>query len=124
MNFKPVRNVCLSLRQGDLPSTNLFRYGIETLLSYLNNRLQGLLISYLPVQDLLPLKSPPLPPPEERYKIIGYADNVKPAVTTMEEFKLVDKAMAAEILRIRSVSSSLLLGGGELLSKLTFPVPT
>ena len=38
--------------------------------------------------------SPPLMPFEERYKVIGYADDVKPAITSMEEFLLVDKAMA------------------------------
>ena len=31
---------------------------------------------------------------EERYKLIGYADNVKPAITTMHEFILVDRAMS------------------------------
>ena len=91
---KAVRNVRLSLRQGDLPSMNLFGYGIDPLLSYLNKRLKGILISSLPVHGPLPFMSPPLLPLEERYKVIGYADDVKPAVTTMEEFKMVDKAMA------------------------------
>lgn len=33
-------------------------------------------------------------PVEERYTVIGYADDVKPAITCMEEFGLVDTAMA------------------------------
>ena len=37
---------------------------------------------------------PTLLPHEERYKVIGYADDVKPVITTMEEFLVVDKAMA------------------------------
>ena len=36
----------------------------------------------------------PLQPREERYKVIGYADDVKPAITSMDEFSLVDRAMA------------------------------
>ena len=36
---------------------------------------------------------PPIPPIEERYKVIGYADDVKPAITEMHEFSLVDQAM-------------------------------
>ena len=31
---------------------------------------------------------------EERYKNFGYADDVKPAITNMQEFSLVDKAMS------------------------------
>ena len=31
---------------------------------------------------------------ELRYKVIGYADDSKPAITTMEEFTLVDKALS------------------------------
>ena len=38
--------------------------------------------------------APPLSPVEERYKVMGYADDVKPSVTSMEEFLLVDRAMA------------------------------
>ena len=57
-------------------------------------RLCGILISTTPVQGSTPFLSPPLPPYEERYKVIGYADDVKPAISTMEEFLLVDKAMA------------------------------
>ena len=33
-------------------------------------------------------------PQELRYKVIAYTDDVKPAITSMEEFVLVDKAMA------------------------------
>ena len=51
-------------------------------------------IASLPVQGPLLLRSQPLPDIEERYKVIGYADDVKPAVTSMAEFKLVDSAMA------------------------------
>ena len=91
---KTVSNIRGSLRQGDLPSMHLFSYGIDPLLNYLEKRLQGIVIASTPVQGPLPFLSPPLRPFEERYKVIGYADDVKPAITTMEEFMLVDKAMA------------------------------
>ena len=91
---KTIRNLRGSLRQGDLPSMHLFSYGIDPLLIYLEKRLQGILICSTPVQGPVKFLSPPLRPYEERYKVIGYADDVKPAITTMEEFMLVDKAMA------------------------------
>ena len=91
---KTVKNIRGSLRQGDLPSMHLFSYGIDPLLLYLDKRLRGILISSTPVQGPLPFLSPPLHPHEERYRVIGYADDVKPAITTIEEFMLVDKAMA------------------------------
>ena len=37
---------------------------------------------------------PPPPPIELRYKVIVYADDSKPAISTMEEFILVDKSLA------------------------------
>ena len=91
---KAVKNVRLSLKQGDLPSMHLFSYGIDPLLVYLNNRLRGILISSLPVLGPVLPGSPPLQPVEERYKVIGYADDLKPAITSMDEFILVDRAMA------------------------------
>ena len=73
---------------------HLFSYGIDPLLLYLDKRLRGIVISSTPVQGPFPFLSPPLHPHEERYRVIGYADDVKPAITTMEEFMLVDNAMA------------------------------
>ena len=90
---KTVSNIRGSLRQGDLPSMHLFSYGIDPLLNYLEKRLHGIVIASTPVQGPVPFLSPPLLPFQERYKVIGYADDVKPAITTMEEFMLVDKAM-------------------------------
>jgi hypothetical protein len=55
--------------------------------------LQGITICSLPVQGPVLHSQPPLSPVEERYKVIGYADDVKPAITSMAEFCLIDKAM-------------------------------
>ena len=89
---RPFTNNRLSLRQGDLPSMFWFAYAIDPLLIYLEKRLTELLIYKLPVSGTVLWKEPPLPPQEERYKVIYYADDVKPGVTSMEEFRLVDKA--------------------------------
>ena len=88
-------NLRWSLRQGDLPSMHWFAYGIDPLIDFLNNRLQGIVIHSLPLHGPCPAGAlSPLPPLEERYKVIGYADDLKPAVTSMEEFLLVDQASA------------------------------
>ena len=83
-----VKNIRLSLRQGDLPSMHFFSYGIDPLLCLLEKQLQGILISSLPVIGPVLLGQQPLPPIEERYKIIGYADDVKPAITNMAEVQV------------------------------------
>ena len=46
---KTVKNIRISLRQGDLPSMHFFSYGIDPLLTYLDRRLRGILIAALPV---------------------------------------------------------------------------
>ena len=91
---KTFPNIRGSLRQGDVPSMFWFSTGIDPLLVYLERRLNG-----IPIISL-PLAGPPveaagaryLPPHEERYKIVAYADDVKPSITCMEEFLLVDRA--------------------------------
>ena len=71
-----------------------FTFGIDPVITYLENRLAGILIHSLRVQGPLPSpRLPPIPPQELRYKVIAYCDDVKPAITTMQQFILVDKAM-------------------------------
>ena len=36
--------------------------------------------------------SPPLPPVQETFKLLGFVDDLKPSITSMQEFILVDKA--------------------------------
>ena len=81
-----------SMRQGDLPSVYWFSYGIDPLLIYLDKRLQGILLYSTPTFGPALPCTPPPPPLEERYRLIAYVDDVKPAITTMNEFILVDKA--------------------------------
>ena len=89
-----VKNVRLTLRQGDIPSMELFCFGIDPLIHRLERVLQGILIAAAPVQGLVLPGMPPLPRLEQRYKLIGYADNNKPAITSKEEFKIVDNSLA------------------------------
>ena len=82
-----------SLRQGGVGSMEWFCFGIDPLLRYLERRLQGIVISSLPVLGPSHLGCPvPLPPLEERYKVIAYCDDVKPSVSSMSEFITIDTA--------------------------------
>ena len=56
-----VENVRLTLRQGDVPSMELFCFGIDPLLHRLDRLLQGILIASVPVQGPPLLGMPPLP---------------------------------------------------------------
>ena len=90
---KAFTNYRLSLRQGDVPSMDWFAYGIDPLINYLDKRLKGILIHSLPIHGPSPSGAAwPLSPVEERYKVVGYADDLKPAVTSMQDFSLVDTA--------------------------------
>ena len=91
---RAINNIRLSIRQGDKASMEWFTYGIDPIINYLEKRLEGILIHSTPVHGPLPsMTSPPLPPSELRYKLIAYCDDVKPAITSMAEFLLVDRAM-------------------------------
>ena len=79
-----------SLRQGDLPSMILFAIGIDPHLIRLTNRLTGILLYSTPTLGPVLPNQPPLPDTEERYKVTGYADDCKPAITSMAEFILVE----------------------------------
>ena len=89
-----VENVRLTLRQGDVPSMELFCFGIDPLIHRLDRILQGILIASVPVQGPQLKGQPRIPNLEQRYKLIGYADDNKPAITTMEEFLTVDHSLA------------------------------
>ena len=89
-----VENVRLTLRQGDVPSMELFCFGIDPLLHRLERLLQGILIAEVPVHGPPLQGMPPLPNLEQRYKLIGYADDNKPAITSIEEFRTVDHSLA------------------------------
>ena len=72
---------------------HIFCYGIDPLIVYLEKQLKGILIASLPVSGPVTQSDPPLKPIEERYKVIGYADDVKPAISNINQFSVVDKGM-------------------------------
>ena len=125
---KCVRNTRQSIRQGDKFAMELFSFGMDPILGYLERRLQGILVHSIPVQgpvllprpSLAPRPAPPppipglpaLPPPppvscpprqvhrhqvlpslETRYVLYAYCDDLKPAITNLWEFILVERVM-------------------------------
>ena len=91
---KSFKNLRLSIRQGDRPSSILFNFGIDPHLTWLDRRLKGIPIYKQPAQGpLLQGQIRQLQPlqVQETYKVIGYVDDVKPSITSMNEFILVDK---------------------------------
>ena len=91
---KPINNIRGTLSQGCPSSMNWFTIGIDPLLIYLEQRLQGILIHSLPTAGPKLRNGCKPAPVEERYKVYGLADDVKPAVSSMAEFSLVDEAAA------------------------------
>ena len=71
-----------------------FAFGIDPLIHHLEKRLSGILIHSLSVSGPVGehASSNVLPAIEERYKVVSYADDLKPAITTIEEFNTVDIA--------------------------------
>ena len=73
---------------------HLFSFGINPLLSWLKKRLKGIIIATLPVSGLVLSGHPNLNPQEERYKVFGYADDIKPAITSIQEFYTVERGIS------------------------------
>ena len=79
-----------SLRQGGCASMEWFCFGIDPLIRYLEKRLQGIVISSIPVLGpVLQGETMPIAPLEERFKLIAYCDDVKPSITLTS---IADKA--------------------------------
>ena len=127
-------NLRWSMRQGNLQSAIWFSYGIDPLLSYLDKRLMGIPIYSTPTLGPVLPTSPPLPDTQETFRLIAYVDDVKPAITSMQEFLLVDnasllfeKASGCELHRdplSGKVSFSLLAVGVVPSNRKTSPYPT
>ena len=88
---KGVKNIRGTLAQGCPSSMNWFGYAIDPLLEYLAKRLQGIPIISLPVSGPQELGKPRPEPLTEKYKVFGLADDVKPSVSSMSEFAIVDR---------------------------------
>ena len=80
-----------SIRQGDRPSSLLFCHGIDPHLLWLESRLEGIPIYSCPVSGPV-LQDQQFPAKAiESFKVIGYIDDVKPAVTSLKELTLIDE---------------------------------
>ena len=70
-----------------------FGFGVDSLLRFIERRLKGILLTSIPVLGpSLQGDRAPLPPLEERFKLMAYCDDVKPTVSCMSEFFTIDKA--------------------------------
>ena len=68
---------------------------MDPFITYLHRWLKGITIYSLPTLGPQPeTANERLPPMTESYKIISYADDLKPTVTSFEELMLVDRASA------------------------------
>ena len=84
----PIFDTRGALRQGGRGSMEWFAYGIDPLLDFLDRNLDGITVVSLP--DLGPaaeLCPHPLPELEEKFKLMAYCDDVKPAI---KEFLIAD----------------------------------
>ena len=79
-----------SIRQGDRPSSILFCFGIDPHLTWLFKRLKGIQIYSMPAAGPVVEREPFPLVITETYRVVGYIDDVKPAITAMEEFTIVD----------------------------------
>ena len=78
---RKIMNKRLTLRQGDCPSSLWFGFAIDPLLEYLSKRLSGIPLISKPSFGPLNINSKgKLDPIEEKFKLIGYCDDVKPAI--------------------------------------------
>ena len=87
----PIQNIRENLRQGCPGSMGWFSIAIDPLLLYLAKYLKGISICSLPrAGPCLRDNTPPLAVTES-YKVYGYADDVKPGVSSITEFAIVDE---------------------------------
>ena len=92
---KAVYDIRGALRQGGVGSMEWFAVGIDTLLIFLEQNLVGIPVASLSVHGpALNGEVYPLPKYEERFKLMAYCDDVKPAITSIEEFSVADKGAA------------------------------
>merc|ERR1712240_411073 len=92
---KRIKNQRVTLRQGDCPSSLWFGIAIDPLLAYMNRRLSGITLISKPTYGPLYVNAKNrLDPIEEKLKLIGYCDDVKPTISKRSEFELIEKAVS------------------------------
>ena len=97
-----IENTRHTLCQGDCPSSIWLCYGIDPFLVWLGRRLQGISIHSSKVFAPLPQDArSPMPNFSFNYKVVGFCDDVKPAIATMDEFRIAD--LGAKMFEMSSV---------------------
>jgi hypothetical protein len=91
---RAINNKRMCLKQGDVPSMHFFAYAIEPMLLLMDRVLKGIPIYSMPTAGPKEEDGSDELPAEERYKVMGYADDAKPAITSIEEFITVDRCCA------------------------------
>ena len=91
MPRKAIFDVRGALRQGGVGSMEWFAVGIDPLLIFLERNLRGIPVISLPVLGPSAIgEEAPLPPLKEMFKLVAYCDDVKPAITDLNEFCIAD----------------------------------
>ena len=105
---------------------------MDPIIVYLERRLKGILLYKQPVQGPVLQGQDPLRELEERYTIKGYADDLKPAIKSMNELIMVDfiigvfesaSGCAVHKDPTQDKCKILLLGGWKRLQQNDIPVP-
>ena len=92
--LRRINNIRMTLRQGDGPSSTWFGYGINPLLYYLETRLQGIKLQALTQAGPKEKGNHrQLKKVEDKFILLGYIDDLKPAITKLEEFFIIEKAV-------------------------------
>ena len=82
-----------NIRQGDRNSTSLYVFGADALLITLNKRLKGLEYFKMDTQGPRhPLFGPPRPV-SEKLTVVGFVDDVKGVITSVQEFNTLDNTL-------------------------------
>ena len=89
---KAIYDIRGALRQGGVGSMEWFAIGIDPLLIFLDRNLIGIPVFSLPVLGPSAFgEQSPLPPLQEVFKLVAYCDDVKPAISNLNEFLIADK---------------------------------
>merc|ERR1712105_95341 len=82
-----------NIKQGDKTSSLFYCFAMEGVLLHLNNKLQGHVYHKLPTVGPKHPKLGGPNPVEARQKAMGYIDDVKAVVTSVQEFTTLDNAL-------------------------------
>ena len=86
---KSIKNIMESLRQGDLPSMIWFIIAMDPLLVSLKRLLKGIVTRSVVAEGPLNEGEVALLRHEEMFQVLGYADDLKPGISSLEEIDII-----------------------------------